>query len=102
MHPKSILLSSFNHYNIFSLIIIKNFYKWGKGDLKIGRVYRYKRDYLPTKFVTAILDLYQKKTELKGVEGQELYYMKAKNMLNSIYGMTVQSPVKQSLSVPTV
>lgn len=74
--------------------IIKNFYKWGKGDLKIGRVYRYKRDYLPTKFVTAILDLYQKKTELKGVDGMETEYLVSKEMLNSCYGMAVTNIVR--------
>ena len=37
------------------------------------------------------------KTELKNVDGQELYYHMAKAKLNSIYGMSVQSPVKQSI-----
>ena len=37
------------------------------------------------------------KTELKNVPGQELYYHMAKAKLNSIYGMSVQSPVKQSI-----
>ena len=52
---------------------------------------------LPKPLRETVQNYFNNKTELKGVEGQELYYMKAKNMLNSIYGMTVQSPVKQSI-----
>ena len=37
---------------------------------------------------------YKDKTALKGVEGQELYYMKAKNLLNSIYGDFVMNPLR--------
>lgn len=33
------------------------------------------------------------KTELKNVPGQEVQYMKSKNKLNSVYGMTAQDPV---------
>lgn len=37
---------------------------------------------------------YRQKTELKGIVGQELYYMKAKNLLNSIYGDFVMNPLR--------
>lgn len=52
---------------------------------------------LPKPLRDVIQKYYQDKTQLKNVEGQELYYFKAKNKLNSIYGMSVQSPVKQSI-----
>lgn len=52
---------------------------------------------LPRQLRETVLTYFRQKTELKGVDGQELYYMKAKNKLNSIYGMSVQSPVKQSI-----
>lgn len=52
---------------------------------------------LPKQLRETVLEYFQRKTELKGVEGQDLYYMKAKNKLNSVYGMSVQSPVKQSI-----
>lgn len=52
---------------------------------------------LPKPLREVVQKYYQDKTQLKNVEGQELYYFKAKNKLNSIYGMTVQSPVKQSI-----
>ena len=52
---------------------------------------------LPKALRDTVLEYFRRKTELKGVEGQDLYYMKAKNKLNSVYGMSVQSPVKQSI-----
>lgn len=52
---------------------------------------------LPKPLRETVQSYFNAKTNLKGVDGQELYYMKAKNQLNSIYGMTVQSPVKQSI-----
>ena len=52
---------------------------------------------LPKQLRNTVYSYFEQKTQLKGVEGQELYYMKAKNKLNSIYGMSVQSPVKNSI-----
>lgn len=52
---------------------------------------------LPKQLRNTIMSYFQSKTDLKGVAGQEVYYMKVKNKLNSIYGMSVQSPVKQSI-----
>ena len=52
---------------------------------------------LPKQLRETVLEYFRRKTELKGIEGQELYYMKSKNKLNSVYGMSVQSPVKQSI-----
>ena len=59
----------------------------------------YKTSYgkLPEGLVKSNIEFYKKKTELKGVAGQELYYMKNKELLNSIYGMSVQSPVKRNI-----
>lgn len=56
---------------------------------------RYAR--LPLQLRNTVKQYFIDKTNLKNVAGQELYYMKAKNKLNSIYGMSVQSPVKQSI-----
>lgn len=52
---------------------------------------------LPDQITDIIKKYYRDKTELKGIPGQEESYFKAKELLNSIYGMTVQSPVKQDL-----
>lgn len=53
---------------------------------------------LPKPLIETTIDYYKAKTELKGVEGQEVFYMKSKNKLNSIYGMMAQDPIKQNVS----
>lgn len=72
--------------------IIKNFYTWES--LRIGQMYCYRKEYLPTPFIHSILDLYEKKTKLKGVEGKEVEYLNSKEMLNSCYGMSVTNPLR--------
>lgn len=52
---------------------------------------------LPLQLRNTVLQYFHDKTTLKGIPEQELYYMKQKNKLNSIYGMSVQSPVKQTI-----
>ena len=52
---------------------------------------------LPKQLRETVLEYFRRKTELKGVDGQELYYMKSKNKLNAIYGCSVMSPVRQSI-----
>ena len=52
---------------------------------------------LPQPFLDEIINYYHKKTELKNVPGEEVYYNKAKNKLNSLYGLCAQNPVKRSL-----
>lgn len=49
---------------------------------------------LPEPIIKEVIQYYKDKTELKGVPGQELYYDKSKALLNSLYGMMAQSPVK--------
>lgn len=75
--------------------IILDEYEWDNCEpIKVASA-RY--GYLPRQIRELNKELYKKKTELKGVDGQEIYYMKSKNLLNSIYGMSVQKPVKQSI-----
>ena len=74
--------------------IINYMYKWDYDKLDIYEMLIFKRDYLPTPFVKSLIELYQKKTELKGVEGKEVEYSVTKQNQNSFYGMTVTSPVK--------
>lgn len=52
---------------------------------------------LPAEWIAINEEYYRRKTELKDVEGQELYYMLAKAQLNAIYGDTVQDPAKQKI-----
>ena len=75
--------------------IMKKFYTWKQ--IKIGKFRRYKKDYLPTDFIKAILKLYRDKTTLKGIEGKEIEYLKSKEMLNSCYGMAVTDIVRDDI-----
>ena len=52
---------------------------------------------LPESLVNEVIKYYRDKTELKGVKGQEIFYDKAKALLNSLYGMMAQDPVKHNL-----
>ena len=49
---------------------------------------------LPGQIRELAIKFYKNKTNLKGVEGQELYYNKSKEILNSFYGMMAQDPGK--------
>ena len=57
------------------------------------------KDYLPEAYRQVIQDYYNKKTALKGDNTEDgLYmYMKAKNMLNAVYGMSATDPVHQEI-----
>lgn len=72
--------------------IIKNCYSWDS--MEISNVYEFYMDYLPLSIIKSIIKLYQDKTTLKGVAGQENEYLKSKGMLNSVYGMCVTDIVK--------
>ena len=50
---------------------------------------------LPEAFTDEVIKYYRDKTTLKGVKGQEIYYDKAKALLNSLYGMCAMNPVKR-------
>lgn len=67
--------------------IIKQCYEWD--NISVQNVIRYHKGYLPKDIIKSILDLYQDKTVLKGVEGKEVEYLLSKGMLNSVYGMSV-------------
>lgn len=75
--------------------IIKNEYKWK--NIEITVCYESKYGELPEQLKQLARTYYTDKTELKGVEGQEIYYNMQKALLNAIYGMMVQSPVKPEL-----
>lgn len=68
------------------------FYCWDS--ITISNLYVYTKNYLPTELVKCILDLYEKKTVLKDVEGSEIEYLKSKEMINSVYGMSVTNPLR--------
>lgn len=65
-------------------------------NMEFTDVYYARYGYLPKELINVVLDYYHKKTALKNVAGQEVYYTKAKNKLNSCYGMMAQDPGKKS------
>ena len=73
------------------LLCITRFYTFDK--IEFGLSYIYKSDYLPKEIIETILKLYREKTELKGVKGKEVEYLHSKELLNSLYGMTVTNIV---------
>lgn len=59
--------------------------------------YWWRSAYLPNPVRVTVKNYYTDKTELKGVEGKEVYYAKRKAMLNSLYGMMAQDPAKETI-----
>lgn len=53
--------------------------------------------YLPKQLITFVLNLYAKKTELKGVKGSEMQYSRIKGMLNACYGMSVTNNIRDEV-----
>lgn len=74
--------------------IIKNTYDYS--DIYVTNVKVMYKGYLPKPIIDSVLELYQGKTELKGVKGKETEYLLSKGMLNSIYGMTVTDIAKDN------
>lgn len=65
--------------------------------ITIGDAWLARYGQLPPVYKAVIGEYYIRKTTLKGVEGKEVEYTKSKNKLNSIYGMSAQDPVRQSI-----
>lgn len=63
------------------------------------KVYWSRYGELPPQITDLTKEYYHRKTTLKGStnEDDEYFYMKSKNKLNSIYGMSAQDPVKQDI-----
>lgn len=73
--------------------VLKRFYTWDECYFK--DCFFYRADYLPVELVHCVLNLYEKKTVLKDVIGEELEYSLKKEMLNSTYGMAVTNPLRE-------
>lgn len=77
------------------LAYYKEFYKIGSIEILDG--YYYDRGYLPKPIRMEVIEYFNKKTELKGIEGEEANYMRSKNKLNSAYGMMVTNIVSNKI-----
>lgn len=70
-------------------------YKWD--DVEILDLWHARYGYLPDPLRNLVIEYYRRKTELKGVAGQELMYGLSKALLNSIYGMMAQDVCKRDI-----
>lgn len=75
--------------------IIEDFYDY-KG-MEIEQLRRMRKSWLPKDMIKCVLELYGDKTKLKSVEGEEERYMRAKEMLNALYGMCVTKPLQDEI-----
>lgn len=71
---------------------IKKFYKFSK--FRISELRIAPRGYLPEPIVKSVAKFFNDKTTLDGVQGRERDYMISKNMLNAVFGMMVEKPVR--------
>lgn len=77
------------------LKIILSEYDFDDIIIKSVSVSKYKP--LPSVLTDYTIELFRKKTELKGIEGKEVEYRLAKERINSIYGMSVTNPLKDDI-----
>lgn len=77
------------------LAYYKEFYKIGSIEILDG--YYYDRGYLPNPIRMEVIEYFNKKTELKNVEGKEAEYLRSKGLLNSAYGMMVTNIVSEKI-----
>lgn len=76
--------------------IIEKCYEWL--DVEFSDITMFTCNYLPKYMLESVIEFYQQKTTLKGVEGKEREYLLYKGMLNSLYGMTVTDIAKPEIT----
>lgn len=75
--------------------MLRKFYYFDITEVRNLRLYH--KGYLPTPFIRVLVGLYGEKTRLKGVEGEEVKYQKAKEDTNSSYGMSVTDIIRDMI-----
>lgn len=73
--------------------MLKQSYTYDK--IEYVRILGCNKKYLDKRILQYVLDLYKQKTELKGIEEQADFYMKAKQRINSIFGCACTSVLNQ-------
>lgn len=66
-------------------------------NIEVYQLWKSVYGYLPKAFRDIIIEYYRRKTQLKNVKGQEIYYDKSKNLLNACYGMMATDPIRISI-----
>lgn len=72
--------------------IVKQEYVWD--NIEIHDVFTSTYGFLPSELRNLVIKLYTDKTELKGIKEKENLYNASKALINSVYGMMAQDPVK--------
>lgn len=70
--------------------------------LEITNCFCYAKGYLPKNFILSILKVYNDKTKLKGVQGKEKEYLHSKELLNSMYGMSVTDIIQDLITYDNI
>lgn len=78
------------------LMTIQETYEWE--DMEVLRVWRSHKEYLHKDIIHFILDLYEKKTTLKGIEEMEDLYLQSKQYINSLFGCFLTSIIQADVS----
>lgn len=73
--------------NEIDILNILDFYDFD--DIEIRDIYVSKKEYLPKELVSIILNLFQQKTNLKGIVEEAENYFRAKVWINGVYGTCV-------------
>lgn len=66
-------------------------------NVKVYDMWIANRGYLPKDLILVILELYSKKTKLKGMPEYEYEYNMSKALINAVYGMCVTAPVRKQV-----
>ena len=77
--------------------IVDKQYKLSDSNTVITDLYFAHYDFLPDELRELVKGYYIQKTALKGIEEQQLYYDKYKNLINSVYGCSAQDPAKDNI-----
>ena len=77
--------------------IINNQYNLSDSNTVITDLYFAHYDYLPDELRDLVKGYYIQKTALKGIEEQQLFYDKYKNLINAVYGCSAQDPAKDNI-----
>ena len=67
-------------------------------DVNVMSLYKSKAGYFPTEMIETILDYFQYKTSLKGIDGSESLYNESKQFINSCYGVMVTKIISAIVS----
>lgn len=66
-------------------------------DVAVASTYISVKEYLPDEFVSTVFDYFEKKSKLKNDKDHVYEYVKAKNSLNSLYGMIATDIVREEI-----